>query len=112
MVWNALVLALRALRRNLMRSTLTMLGIVIGIAAVITMVNLGAGATAQVTAQIASLGSNLLTVLPGQMVGPGQAATPQISIPSLRCSVRLVWKRCRWETSWPLGVGRSASAPR
>lgn len=75
MVWNALVLALRAMRRNLMRSALTMLGIVIGIAAVITMVNLGAGATAQVTAQIASLGTNVLTVLPGQMFGPGQAAT-------------------------------------
>jgi putative ABC transport system permease protein len=75
MVWNALVLAMRALRRNLMRSTLTMLGIVIGIAAVITMVNLGAGATAQVTAQIASLGSNLLTILPGQRFTMGQTAT-------------------------------------
>jgi putative ABC transport system permease protein len=75
MVWNALVLALRAMRRNLMRSALTMLGIVIGIAAVITMVNLGAGATAQVTAQIASLGTNVLTLLPGHMLGPGQAAT-------------------------------------
>jgi putative ABC transport system permease protein len=51
-----------------------MLGIVIGIAAVITMVNLGAGATAQVTAQIASLGSNLLTVLPGQMFSMGQTS--------------------------------------
>jgi putative ABC transport system permease protein len=74
MLWNALVLALRTMRRNLMRSALTMLGIVIGIAAVITMVNLGAGATAQVTAQIASLGSNLLTVLPGQLFTMGQTS--------------------------------------
>ena len=45
MLWNTLLLALRAIRRNLMRSFLTMLGIVIGVAAVITMVTLGNGAT-------------------------------------------------------------------
>jgi len=73
MLWNALMLALRAMRRNLLRSSLTMLGIVIGVAAVITMVNLGNGATAQVTAQIASLGSNLLMIRAGQRFGPGQA---------------------------------------
>jgi putative ABC transport system permease protein len=72
MLWNAFLLALREIRRNIMRSSLTMLGIVIGVAAVITMVNLGRGATAQVTAQIASLGSNLLILRPGQRVGPGQ----------------------------------------
>ena len=48
MLWNALLLALREIRRNLMRSALTMLGIVIGVASVIVMVNLGSGATAQV----------------------------------------------------------------
>jgi putative ABC transport system permease protein len=72
MLWNALLLALRAIRRNLLRSSLTMLGIVIGVAAVITMVNLGRGATAQVSAQIASLGSNMLMVRVGQRLGPGQ----------------------------------------
>jgi putative ABC transport system permease protein len=72
MLWNALLLALREIRRNIMRSSLTILGIVIGVAAVIIMVNLGRGATAQVAAQIASLGSNLLMVRPGQRLGPGQ----------------------------------------
>jgi len=69
---NALILALREIRRNVMRSFLTILGIVIGVAAVITMVTLGSGATMQVTQQIESLGSNLLHVRPGQRGrGPG-----------------------------------------
>jgi len=72
MLWNTLVLALREIRRNVMRSFLTMLGIVIGVAAVIIMVTIGAGATVQVTHQIASLGSNLLMVTPGQRMGMGQ----------------------------------------
>lgn len=72
MFWNIILLALRAIRRNVLRSTLTMLGIVIGVAAVITMVNLGNGATIKVSNQIASLGSNLLIVRPGQRIGPGQ----------------------------------------
>jgi putative ABC transport system permease protein len=72
MLWNALLLALREIRRNLMRSALTMLGIVIGVASVIIMVNLGNAATAQVGEQIASLGSNLLMVRTGQRLGFGQ----------------------------------------
>jgi len=72
MLLNALILALREIRRNIMRSSLTMLGIVIGVAAVIVMVSLGRGATAQVSQQIASLGSNLLMVRQGQHFGPGQ----------------------------------------
>jgi putative ABC transport system permease protein len=72
MLWNAFLLALREVRRNIMRSFLTILGIVIGVAAVITMVTLGNGATAQVTKQISSLGTNLLEVRPGQgHRGPG-----------------------------------------
>jgi len=72
LIWNAFLLALREIRRNLLRSSLTILGIVIGVAAVITMVTLGNGATAQVTAEIASLGTNLLQVRPGQRFhGPG-----------------------------------------
>jgi putative ABC transport system permease protein len=72
MLWNALLLALREIRRTLMRSSLTMLGIVIGVASVIIMVNLGSGATAQVSEQIANLGSNLLMVRTGQRLGFGQ----------------------------------------
>jgi len=63
---ETLLLALRAIRRNVLRSSLTILGIVIGIAAVITLVTLGGGATVQVANQIKSLGSNLLSVRPGQ----------------------------------------------
>jgi putative ABC transport system permease protein len=74
MIWSALLLALRELRRNVMRSFLTILGIVIGVAAVIVMVTLGSGATVQVSRQIASLGSNLVIILPGQM-GPGRGVT-------------------------------------
>jgi putative ABC transport system permease protein len=74
MVWNALLLALRELRRNVLRSFLTILGIVIGVAAVIVMVTLGSGATVQVSKQIASLGSNAVIILPGQM-GPGRGAS-------------------------------------
>jgi len=72
MLWNALLLAMREIRRNVMRSFLTILGIVIGVAAVIIMVTIGGGATVQVTEQIASLGSNLLMVTPGQRMGMGQ----------------------------------------
>lgn len=72
MFWNALHLALREVGRNKMRSALTMLGIVIGVGAVIAMVTLGRGATAQVASEIASLGSNLLQVRSGsQYRGPG-----------------------------------------
>jgi putative ABC transport system permease protein len=71
MLLNSLLLALRSIRRNLMRSFLTVLGIVIGVSAVITMVTLGNGATLAVQAQIASLGTNLLQVRPGQRMGPG-----------------------------------------
>ena len=72
MLWNAVLLALREIRRNLMRSFLTVLGIVIGVSAVITMVTLGNGATRAVSEQIASLGSNLLIIRPGQHLGPGR----------------------------------------
>jgi putative ABC transport system permease protein len=75
MLLNALLLALREIRRNVLRSSLTALGIIIGVASVIIMVTLGNGATAQVRADIASMGSNLLTVMPGQRVGPGGASS-------------------------------------
>jgi putative ABC transport system permease protein len=71
MLWNALVLALREIRRNVLRSILTILGVVIGVAAVIVMVTLGGGATQAVATQIESLGSNLLMVRMGQRMGPG-----------------------------------------
>ena len=76
MIGNALLLAVRAIRRNLLRSSLTVLGIVIGVAAVITMVTIGKGATARVTSDISSLGANLLIVRPGQRVGMQRTEAP------------------------------------
>ena len=105
MLLNALLLALRAIRRNLMRSFLTVLGIVIGVAAVVTMVTLGNGATRMVADQIASLGSNLLILRPGQQLGPGRdsAGAPnfkladvdalQTQMPALRAVAPVVGSR-------------------
>jgi len=70
MLYSVFMLALRSVRRNMLRSFLTILGIVIGVSAVITMVTLGNGATQAIQTQITSLGTNLLMVMPGQR-GPG-----------------------------------------
>jgi putative ABC transport system permease protein len=74
MLIEALKLALQAIRRNALRSFLTVLGIVIGVAAVIALVTIGNGTTAKVTADLASLGSNLLFIRPGQF-GPRAVGT-------------------------------------
>lgn len=66
MIWNALLLALREIRRSAMRSILTTLGIVIGVASVIAMVMLGDATTAYVTNTISKLGTNMLVIQPGQ----------------------------------------------
>lgn len=81
MVINAILLALREIRRNLLRSFLTVLGIVIGVASVIAMVILGEGATKSITASIASMGSNIIMLQPGQdrrgpPVGGGETSAP------------------------------------
>ncbi|MEZ5817195.1 MAG: ABC transporter permease [Hyphomicrobiaceae bacterium] len=74
MVWESIRLALRSIQRNAMRSFLTVLGIVIGVGAVIAMVTIGNGTTAKVKAEMSRLGSNLLFVSPGQF-GPGRASS-------------------------------------
>lgn len=114
---NTLLLALRSIRRNLMRSFLTVLGIVIGVSAVITMVTLGNGATLAVQNQISSLGTNLLMVRPGQRMGPGgsggapsfkeadaQAVATQIGgiltvAPEARAGTTVVANGRNWSTS-------------
>ena len=115
---NTFLLALRAIRRNLLRSFLTVLGIVIGVAAVITMVTLGQGATQAVRDQISSLGSNLLQVRPGQRLGPGMggagapafkeadalAIAAQIGglkavAPEVRASVTVIANGRNWSTT-------------
>lgn len=139
MIWNTLLLALRAIRRNLMRSVLTILGIVIGVAAVITMVTLGNGATRSVSDQISSMGSNLVMVVPGQRFGPGSGGAPNFKIadveairnqisaaewvaPVVNKSVTAVYQSSNWATvatgsnndyfqagNWELAQGRTFS---
>ncbi len=83
MFLETILIALREIRRNVMRSSLTILGIVIGVAAVITMVTVGDGATKQVANEISSLGSNLIDIYPGQSFrGPGgtRSGAPKFKI--------------------------------
>ncbi|MGD9867226.1 MAG: ABC transporter permease [Hyphomicrobiales bacterium] len=74
MFYETLKLAYQAIRRNMLRSFLTLLGIVIGVGAVIAMVTIGNGTTAKVAADMSKLGSNLLFTRPGQF-GPGRASS-------------------------------------
>jgi putative ABC transport system permease protein len=113
-------IALRALKVNRTRSALTMLGIVIGVAAVIAMVGVGTGATARIQAQIQSIGSNLIIILPGSLssngvrLGSGAVATlteddakasaaecPSVSAvaPSVRGGVQVVYASNNWATT-------------
>ncbi|MCX6621574.1 MAG: ABC transporter permease [Acidobacteria bacterium] len=113
-------IALRALKVNRARSALTMLGIIIGVAAVIAMVGVGAGATARIQAQIQSIGSNLIIVLPGSIstngvrMGSGGVVTlteddakaiaaecPSVSAvaPTVRGGVQVVYGNSNWATS-------------
>jgi len=139
MLWNTLLLSMRAIRRNLLRSFLTILGIVIGVAAVITMVTLGNGATRSVSDQIASMGSNMLIARPGQRFGPGggdaakfkvadvEAARTQIGkiervAPLVSKSATAVYQASNWATvitgtsndyfqaaNWEIAAGRNFS---
>jgi putative ABC transport system permease protein len=80
---SSIRVALRALGANKLRTTLTMLGIVIGVSAVIALMSIGRGAQAQVTAQIQSLGTNLLFVRPGALKDQGGVRSNQSQAPTL-----------------------------
>lgn len=83
MLWETIRLAVQAIFRNALRSFLTVLGIVIGVAAVIAMVTVGQGSTVQVTADVEKLGTNIVMVLPGQDTmkgGPGGTADPMFTL--------------------------------
>jgi putative ABC transport system permease protein len=116
---DALNSALRALRLNVLRSVLTTLGIIIGVAAVIIMVSVGAGAEARVDDLISSLGSNLLMVLPGSgtaggvRLGAGSIPTiteddaeaiqselgiVEAAAPSVRGTAQVVFGNLNWST--------------
>lgn len=80
MLQETIKLALQALQRNTLRSFLTVLGIVIGVGAVIAMVTIGRGTTAKVTADLSKLGSNMLFVRPGQATMGLSGARSEIGI--------------------------------
>ncbi|WP_284334595.1 ABC transporter permease [Comamonas sp. NoAH] len=139
MFFNTILLALRSIRRNLLRSFLTILGIVIGVSAVITMVTLGNGATMAVQSQIQGLGTNLLQIRSGMRMGPGAAPAPSFKdtdalvieqqiggiaavAPEARSSVTLVADGRNWSSTvigstnewlktgnWKLSQGREFS---
>jgi putative ABC transport system permease protein len=90
MLWATVIMALREIRRNTMRSILTMLGVVIGVGAVIALVSVGRGATEKVTSDISKLGKNLLTVTPGQFHrgGGSGASAPPFTIEDSRAIAR------------------------
>jgi putative ABC transport system permease protein len=80
LLFEILRVALESLRSNKLRSALTMLGIVIGVAAVITMVALGRGARTAIQEQIAAMGSDVLTVRPGQGFGPVRILSTALTV--------------------------------
>ncbi|MBM3600324.1 MAG: FtsX-like permease family protein [Alphaproteobacteria bacterium] len=115
--WASIRVALRALRVNALRSALTMLGIIIGVGAVITMVAVGSGAQQRVAEQIKSLGSNLIVALPGNITAGGvrmglgsrvtitdddavaiqrEVPSVQVAAPSVRGSAQLVYGNQNW----------------
>jgi len=112
-------IALRAMRVNKLRSTLTMLGIIIGVGAVIAMVAIGSGAQARVAEQLQALGANMIFVFPGSTTSGGIRAGAGSSIslteddawtiqrdvqgvvvaaPTMRGSGQLVWGNLNWST--------------
>jgi putative ABC transport system permease protein len=118
-VLQSMRIAVRSLRVNMMRSMLTMLGIIIGVGAVIAMVSVGAGAQARVAEQIQSLGSNLIIVLSGSSTSGGsrlgqgsqqtitmddalaigrEVPAVQVAAPSVRGTVQVVYGNLNWST--------------
>jgi putative ABC transport system permease protein len=80
LIWELWMVALAAIRANKLRSFLTMLGIIIGVGAVITMIALGSGAQKAVQDNISALGTNLLTVMPGQQFMHGVASDQRVGL--------------------------------
>ncbi len=118
-VWQSVRIAVRSLRVNKLRSALTMLGIIIGVSAVIAMVGVGAGAQARVAEQIQSLGSNLIIALSGSATAGGirlgtgsqltiseddanaiarEIPSVQVAASSVRGSAQVVYGNLNWST--------------
>src|SRR5687767_1963511 len=127
-VWNTVSIAVRALRRNAMRTALTALGMIIGVAAVIVMVAIGTGARASIENQIKSAGTNIITVNAGAGFGPvrgGAGATTTLTpddaeaireavpgvralSPGLNTRAQVIADRANWNTQVQ---GTSAALP-
>jgi putative ABC transport system permease protein len=127
-MWNTFWIAVRALRRNAMRTALTALGLIIGVAAVIVMVAIGNGARASIESQIKSAGTNIITVNAGAGFGPvrgGAGATTTLTVddaeairlqvpgvrylsPGLNTRAQLIAERANWNTQVQ---GTSADLP-
>ena len=117
--WAAVRMALGALRVNKLRTALTMLGIIIGVAAVIAMVSVGAGAQRRIAEQIRSMGSNLIVVFPGAQTSGGirwglgsqqtlteedaraiavEVPAVEVAAPTVRGSAQTVFGNLNWST--------------
>ncbi len=107
MLWETFKLAVQAILRNPMRSFLTVLGVVIGVAAVIAMVTIGNGSTAQVTADVQTLGANRLMLSPGQgRMGPGSGSSTAQPF-DLKDIEKIVDQLSSIETATPFATSQS-----
>ena len=89
MLGSTVLMAFREIRRNTLRSVLTMLGIVIGVAVVIALVTLGRGASDKVTAEVSNMGVNMLTIMPGaQRRGPSNVTAAPLTLEDVRALSR------------------------
>src|SRR5437870_5154524 len=91
---SSIGIAITALRANKMRSALTMLGIIIGVAAVIAMVAVGSGATARIQEQIQSIGSNVIIVLSGSITSGGVRMGSGFSMTLTEDDARAIASEC------------------
>jgi putative ABC transport system permease protein len=118
-LWAAVRMALGALRSHVLRTALTMLGIIIGVAAVIAMVSVGAGAQRRIADQIRSLGSNAILILPGAQTSGGirwglgsqqtlteedaraiaaEVSSAEVAAPSVRGAAQTIFANTNWST--------------
>ena len=127
-VYRTIRTALKALRRNPMRATLTTLGIIIGVGAVIAMMEIGSGSSAAIQKNIASMGANVLIVMPGTAATGGvsfgagsmMTLTPQdcdaiarecpavrSAAPVVRARTQVVYGNKNWVPAWMYGTTMS-----
>jgi len=119
-IWASIPMAVSALQTNKLRTGLTALGVIIGVAAVVTMMAIGAGAQARVAAQIRSLGANLIIVLSGSITSGGvrlgsgsqltiteddaraiqrEVSSVQAAAPTMRGGVQVIFGDTNWSTA-------------